>query len=162
MPVPDPPSLPVGDVSEWHCDAVGRGTSPGRTRTWRAAGATAGLGYAAGASFTRPFTLAADVVTAVALAGAVGVAAWSIRHDGPRHLTAEGPGIGGTRWSRWWPLWSVPILGVTAWELYCFADLPRAQHPTLSSLIDSLDSSRVGKTVAFAAWLVLGWFLVTR
>jgi hypothetical protein len=32
----------------------------------------------------------------------------------------------------------------------------------LSALIDMLDSTRVGKTVAFASWLALGWLLVAR
>lgn len=126
-------------------------------------GATAGLAGAVVASFTRPFTLGADVVTAVALAGAVMATAWSIHRGGrPAPVAPASTGGGGPRWSRWWPVWSVPILGLTAWELYCVAELPRAQHPTLSTLIDSLDSSRVGKTAAFASWLALGWFLVTR
>jgi hypothetical protein len=56
----------------------------------------------------------------------------------------------------------VPILAIVGWELYCLASLPRAQHPTLSSLLDILDATRVGKTVAFSSWLALGWFLVAR
>jgi len=121
------------------------------------------VAYAVLASFTRPFTLAADVVTAVALAGGVAATARSIRHDRRVDLVVPVlPEPGGTRWNRWWPVWSVPILGLTAWELYCFVHLPRVLHPTLSTLIDSLDSFRVGKTVAFVTWLALGWFLVTR
>lgn len=58
-------------------------------------------------------------------------------------------------------VWMVPVLAVVGWELYCLASLPRAAHPTLSALIDILDSTRVGKTIAFALWLVGGWFLVT-
>ena len=45
--------------------------------------------------------------------------------------------------------------------VYCYAQLPRTQHPTLSALIDMLDSSRLGKIVAVAVWLGLGFFLVT-
>ncbi len=55
----------------------------------------------------------------------------------------------------------MPILAATGWELYCYLNLPRAAHPTLSSLLDMLDATRTGKIVAFASWLVLGWFLVT-
>ena len=51
---------------------------------------------------------------------------------------------------------------MAAWELYCYAHLPREQHPTLSVLIDTLDSTRWGKTLSFAAWLALGWFLAAR
>jgi hypothetical protein len=122
-----------------------------------------GVAVAVVASFTRPFTVGADVVTALPIAGAALVAAWSISHHRPTDAEeAADPAARSARWSRWWPVWTVPILGITAWELYCFANLPRAQHPTLSALIDSLDSSRVGKTVAFATWLALGWFLVSR
>jgi len=117
---------------------------------------------AVGASFTRPFTLAADVVTAVALAIAVGVTTRTIRHDrheGPAaaRVTADRP-----RWTRWGALWLVLLGAVVAWELYCYTQLPRQQHPTLSALIETLDSTRLGKTVAFAAWLCLGWFLAAR
>jgi hypothetical protein len=33
-------------------------------------------------------------------------------------------------------------------------------HPTLSSLIDSLDGSRPGKAVTFVLWLALGILVV--
>jgi hypothetical protein len=122
----------------------------------------AGVAYAAGASFTRPFTVAADGVTAVALGAGVALTVWTIRRD-RRALTgdpASGPTVIG--WSRWWVAWIAAIAAVSAWELYCFVHLPRQQHPTLSALIDMLDSTRVGKTVAFASWLALGWLLVAR
>ena len=129
---------------------------------WQGVFWAAGLALAVGASFTRPFTLAADVVTAVALAIAVGVTTRTIRHDrheGPAaaRVTADRP-----RWTRWGALWLVLLGAVVAWELYCYTQLPRQQHPTLSALIETLDSTRLGKTVAFAAWLCLGWFLAAR
>jgi hypothetical protein len=119
--------------------------------------------YAVGVSFTRPFTVAADVVTAIPLALAlfVTIRFFSVGARGGRELTrtAEVEPIGR---GRWWTAWMVPIAAVAAWELFCFANLPRAEHPTLSSLIDMLDSTRPGKGAAFALWLALGWFLVTR
>ncbi len=51
---------------------------------------------------------------------------------------------------------------VGSWELFCYLSAPRSEHPTLSTLIDLLDSSRAGKIIAFALWLVLGWYLVLR
>ncbi len=138
-------------------------------RRWTPATAVAtalgvGLGYALLASFTRPFTWGADVVTAVPLALAVVVTARSTTAVGRRSKevrpavekkqVAPRPGRAGL-------VWVVPVLAVTAWELYCYANLPRVAHPTLSSLLDMLDATRGGKIVAFASWLVLGWFLVT-
>jgi hypothetical protein len=123
----------------------------------------AGLVDAVVASFTHPFTVAADVVTAVPLVVAVAVTArWfgrrpSTQTDGPGHRDSDR-----TRLGRWSVAWLAPIVAVTAWEIYCFVHLPREQHPTLSALIDILDSSRAGKLVGFLSWLALGWFLVAR
>jgi hypothetical protein len=131
-----------------------------------AAAAVAGLADAVTAAFTRPFTVAADVVTAVPLAVAAVATGWSIRHQrqpdvvGTASGDAQPASLG--RWWVVWVVWMVPIAAVTAWELYCFANQPRVSHPTLSALIDSLDSTHAGKIVAFIVWLALGWFLVTR
>jgi hypothetical protein len=54
----------------------------------------------------------------------------------------------------------VAIVTVTTWELYCFASGPRSAHPTLSTFIDLLDSTRPGKTIGCALWLALGCYLV--
>lgn len=132
-------------------------------RRWIEAVAALGLGYAALASLTRPFTWGADIVTSVPLVVAALVTIWSSATTNgadpvhPEAIGARDLGVGG---SRRWVVWLGPILAVTGWELYCFFSLPRAAHPTLSSLLDILDATRVGKTVAFASWLVLGWFLV--
>jgi hypothetical protein len=127
----------------------------------------AGLADAVVASFTHAFTVAADVVTAVPLVAAVVIMArWfgtrpsaetEKATDGPRRRDSDRAPLG-----RWWVAWMAPIAAVTAWEIYCFVHLPREQHPTLSALIDILDSSRVGKLVGFLCWLALGWFLVAR
>jgi hypothetical protein len=123
----------------------------------------AALAYALLASFTRPFTGPADAVTALALAVAVGITARTIRHGRPAGLrAATATGADRSRWNRWGVVWLALLGLVTAWELYCYTQLPRQRHPTLSVLIDTLDSTRVGKTAAFAAWLALGWFLAGR
>jgi hypothetical protein len=51
---------------------------------------------------------------------------------------------------------------VAGWELYTYASAPRVAHPTLSTLIDLATSTQTGKAVSFAAWLLLGWYLVMR
>jgi hypothetical protein len=123
------------------------------------AGWSAGLGYGVLASFTTPFTVGADVVTAIPLAVAVMVAWWRRRRPGTSGSVLPGE-IDRSGWSRWSYVWAVPLLAVTAWEIYCYTQLPRTEHPTLSALVDMLDSSRVGKIVAVALWLGLGFFLV--
>jgi hypothetical protein len=133
----------------------------GRCRSLAAA--TAGLAYGVGASFTHPFTGAADVVTAVPLVVVLAVTGWSVSRHRRSRSDDPGPPPGDrTRWSRYSFAWLTLILAIVAWELYCFINLPRARHPTLSALIDILDSSRTGKVVAFVVWLALGWFLVGR
>jgi len=132
-------------------------------RWWMGAIAALGFVYAVLASFTRPFTGGADVVTAVPLVVAVLVTArstWELRRSHERE-PAVGEIDAAPRRKRRGIVWTAPILAGAGWELYCFVNLPRAAHPTLSSLLDILDATRAGKAVAFASWLVLGWFLVT-
>jgi hypothetical protein len=126
--------------------------------------AVMGVAYALAASFTRPFTGPADVVTSIPLVVALVVTLrWSrmARRSEVRHVDgveAAAP----PRQPWWWIVPTTPIVAVVAWELYCFFSLPRVAHPTLSSLIDILDSTRGGKIVGVALWLGLGWFLVAR
>jgi len=122
-------------------------------------GWSAGLGYGVLASFTTPFTVDADVVTALPLVVAVMVAWWWRRRPGRSDSVVQGEIDGSALW-RWSFVWAVPLLATTAWELYCYTQLPRNEHPTLSALIDMLDSTRAGKIVAVALWLGLGFFLV--
>jgi hypothetical protein len=131
----------------------------GRPRLTVVAGWSAAVGYGVLASFTTPFTVGADVITALPLVAAVMVAVWWRRRPGRSIAVVTGE-KGGPGWSRWSFVWAVPLLAVTAWELYCYSQLPRNEHPTLSALIDMLDANRVGKIVAVALWLALGFFLV--
>ena len=124
----------------------------------------AGLAYAVLVSFTHPFTWGADAVTAVPLGV---VAAVAIGRD-LRARRSHGNGSAGiephraARFPRLGSIWVAPILAITGWELYCFVSVPRVEHPTLSSLIDLLDATRPGKTLAVVSWLAVGWFLVSR
>jgi len=130
------------------------------------------VGYGTVVASTRPFSAGADVVVAVALAAAAAVAAWRAVVDRPRHggggegVAGDGParrpvrvGRGGRRVL---VAWGAVVAGAVALELFSYTHGPRAAYPTLSSLLDSLDAGRLGKTVAGAAWLALGWWLVDR
>jgi hypothetical protein len=108
--------------------------------------------YALGAAATSPFTVAADVLTAIpiaALAVAV-VVRW------PLHPRRDG----GTRWpvagQRGLVPWAVLAMAIVVWELVEYlAPGSRSAHPTLSSMADALDRHVVVKAVVFAAWLWL-------
>ena len=146
-------------------DGVGSGiVRPGPKERRRVAAALiVGLGYSVLASFTHPFTLGADLVTTAAIVTAAVATTRQIRNrrraPGGR---AAGKGEARARWTPWALAWAALAAAATAWELFCYVSEPRTRYPTLSVLIDSLDSTRLGKTVAFAAWLALGFFLVTR
>jgi hypothetical protein len=142
-PVPAPPRL----VHRWWLVAIGTAVA---------------LGYASLASSTRPFTGGAGVVTAVPLAVAVAVMALrmrSARSSVPPVPPAEEHGDRRVGWTMAWAAMAAVILG---WELACYAAAPRWDHPTLSSLLDTLDSHRAGKTVAFVLWLAVGAYLVLQ
>jgi hypothetical protein len=131
-------------------------------RRWIVAGVSTGVLYAVLASSTRPFTWAANIVTAVPIVAAGLVTVWTSRGVAALPTTGESAHALRRSWDRRWVTWVVLAAVITGWELYCLASLPRSQHPTLSSLIDILDSTRVGKSVAFVSWLALGWFLAAR
>ena len=116
------------------------------------------------AAFTRPFTLAAGVTVILAYAGLAAVLV-AQRRAGPvpdvvvrRPSAAGGP----RRFGRRWLVWAVSLGSVAAFELASYLQGPRAAHPTLSAMLDSLDATHAGRGAAFAAWALLGWYLVTR
>lgn len=130
----------------------------------------AGAALATVAARTRPFTWPADVVTAVAALPAAVVVVHRLAGGaaGERDVPAAGdvdaaggqPSAGAPL--RWWLAWIGLFAASLAWELVAYVGSPRSAHPTLSALLDSVDSSAAGRAVAFATWLVLGWYVVTR
>lgn len=114
------------------------------------------IGYSVLAGFTRPFTVAADALTAFPLAIATVITVVRLRRR-PSPPSSSGRQTEPLR--RLVP-WIVAVAVIAAWELSCFLSSPRPAHPTLSSLFDLLDSTQVGKTLAFALWLALGTYLV--
>jgi hypothetical protein len=116
------------------------------------------IAYAVLASFTRAFTSAADVVVAIPLAGAVAIFALRLRTPRSAHPddAQEVPGRFARRSLPWFAL----VVMVVGWELFTYASTPRHDHPTLSSVIDIVDSNHVGKAIVFLLWLILGWYLL--
>lgn len=103
------------------------------------------------AGTTRPFTSAADAVTATGIAAVTVVAVVAVRR-GPERRAAAGS-------ARSWYL--VAAAGVL-WELAVyFAGWSgrRAEFPTLSSLGDDLGRWPAGRAAMFLVWLLLGWGL---
>ncbi len=137
--------------------------TPGRAlahrHRWPAAvGLAVALTVAVLASLTRPFTGGADAVTALPLAVAAGAAVVRMRSPRPDPMV---PGLGrAVTAHRRWLVWAAAAAVIAGWELYCYTAAPRSEHPTLSSLLDTLDSTHAGKAIAFALWLALGWYLV--
>ena len=97
----------------------------------------------------RPFTLPAAAVTIGA-----GLVALAVGARGRR--PASRPQLPGIR------LWVLLALALGAWELVAFLQHPRLDHPTLSSLTDSLLQGHPARAVAFLAWLGVGADLARR
>jgi hypothetical protein len=57
--------------------------------------------------------------------------------------------------------WSTVLTALTAWELLALRSSPRSAHPTISSLVESIEQYHVGRIVLFFAWLWLGWTLAS-
>ncbi len=51
---------------------------------------------------------------------------------------------------------------LVTWELVAFVQSPRADHPTLSSLINTMLDSHPARAAAFALWLVAMMELARR
>jgi hypothetical protein len=58
--------------------------------------------------------------------------------------------------------WAVGIALVAAFEIANYLQAPRRDHPTLSYLLDGVGEHHWSKAIAFALWLLLGWYLVRR
>ncbi len=122
----------------------------------RATALVLGAAYSVAAAATTPFTWQADLVTALPI-GALAVAVvvrWPLRTrarprasaDGVRHPFAP---------------WVVLLAAVVAWELVQYLTAgSRAQHPTLSSMVDAVDRYTALKAVVFFLWLCLGAAIV--
>jgi hypothetical protein len=116
-------------------------------------------GYALAAATTTAFTGAANLVTAlpIVLLAALAIALWPLRpRPRPRPL---GPGLEDTRHP--WRPWAVLFGAIVVWELAEYAARgSRADHPTLSSMLDAVDRYYLLKAIVFFLWLSLGAAIV--
>ena len=118
-------------------------------RIERAIGVVGVLAYAWWASGLGPFSRAALVATVSA-----GLAAIAVGGRRRRPVVASRP-------SAAW-VWGVLLGALAAWELASFLQHPRADHPTLSSLVNGLLGNHASRAVAFLAWLWAGTDLSRR
>lgn len=58
--------------------------------------------------------------------------------------------------------WALLATGAGAWQLAAYLQHPRADHPTLSSLTNTLLDSHPARAVAFVLWLVAAVELARR
>ncbi len=117
-----------------------------------------GAAYALGATATRPFTVPADVMTAlpIVVLAVLVVARWPL-HPRPLELA---PAARGTHPYR---AWGALLALIVAWELVQYlARGSRGAHPTLSSMADAVDRTYVLKAVVFFGWLCLGALIVRK
>lgn len=112
----------------------------------------AGVGYALGAAATTPFSLAANVMTGIPiiLLGVLAVARWPLRPQPVRP-----PGRHPFR------DWIILGIAMLAWEVAVYAARgSRAEHPTLSSMVDAVDRYYGLKVILFFGWLCVCAFVV--
>jgi len=138
---------------------LARWASPGYLVALAAAAA-----YAWWAATTTPFTVGADVATAIPLGVLVALALAQGRASRrgnelarPLRRLDRPTGARGAAW----PLPGV-LLAAVAFELYNRFSSPRSTHPTVSSLYDAAAGPHAWKAVFVLAWLALGWDLLRR
>jgi hypothetical protein len=124
--------------------------TPSRSRTWLMVLAAAGvLGYSWIAAGLRPFTDPENVFVALPFLPVTVLAVWW-RGSPPAVSARPLPPLRGT------VVWLVLFGALTAWELAALFSSPRDDHPTLSSIADTIMSIHPGRAAAFALWLALG------
>jgi ABC-type dipeptide/oligopeptide/nickel transport system permease subunit len=116
-------------------------------------------GYALGAAATTPFSVAADVVTAVPilLLAVAAVVCWPLHPQHPSPPPAAGPaGAGRHHHQHPFRPWVAVTAAVAVWELVEYlAPGSRGAHPTLSSMADAVDRIFVLKALVFFGWIWL-------
>jgi hypothetical protein len=137
----------------------GSGGRPTSDRTQRLTLVLAGVAYALVAAGTTAFTGSANIVTGLpilALAVLV-VIRWPLR---PRPLRADSDRVATPHpWRAWVILFGALVL----WELAEYAARgSRADHPTLSSMLDAVNRFYGLKVIVFFLWLYLGAAIVRR
>ncbi|HEX2053391.1 MAG TPA: hypothetical protein VHJ78_06675 [Actinomycetota bacterium] len=126
------------------------------TPPWALLAVPAAAAVAWFATSLRPFTAPALVVTL----GAGGLAL--VAGSRTRHRDGE-PSVG--RWlgaPAGLVVWGVLAASLAAWELAAFVQLPRSEHPTLSSLANAVFAAHAVRAAAFLAWMAAGFGIARR
>jgi hypothetical protein len=133
----------------------------GRDRRWAAMGAAWVAVLAYGWWFTdrQPFSrgafLALVVGVALIIAGAV------VRRPRAANTPTEPSTPHTPRFRSAAVTWSVLSVAVIAWELIALRSLPRAAHPTISSLVESAEQYHIARLALYAAWVWFGWTIAS-
>jgi hypothetical protein len=120
--------------------------------------AVAVVAYGWWATGLRPFTWGA--LAAILLPGVVMVATSpKLRMPGPRiaswYATQRRQfNVRSTEYG----LWLLVVGAIVVWQLVNLFASPRADHPTLSSMLGAIED-HPARVVLFGLWLMLGWFL---
>jgi hypothetical protein len=123
---------------------------PDRAALWTGSVVTAG-GYAWLATDLRPFTI--PLAAAILIGGLVAMAL------GANLVPAR---VARPSWPRRLDVWAALGAALALWELCAFLQHPRAEHPTLSSLTNTLFQSHVARALGLLTWLGAGTRLARR
>jgi hypothetical protein len=107
----------------------------------------------------QPFTGGADLALLVPIVLLIGIA--QTRRFRRRHEPPAPTGPRAPMFHFAVVVWSAIAAAVLAWELLALRSSPRSQHPTISSLVETIEQHHVGRIVLFLAWLWLGWTLAS-
>jgi hypothetical protein len=99
----------------------------------------------------RPFTQPMNIAVAVPVLAVVVLVGLRPRAS----VSSGGTGRGAV-------IWVVLFATLAAWELTAYLSSPRHDHPTLSSIADTIMSTHAGRAAMFLAWLALGGALAFR
>lgn len=118
-------------------------------------------------ALTTPFTVGADVVTALAFVAMGAVAARTLARRRALGQARPSGAVGGAvarvrdraRLGRAWVVWALALAGLELGTYLAGMSGGRHAFPTLSSLIDEATRTTGPKVLVALVWLALGWGL---
>ena len=111
------------------------------------------LAFAWWATSLRPFTAPALGATVIGGVAALAAGFGLSRRAGGGGVPVRRPGAA---------VWCVLLVALAAWELAAYVQLPRSEHPTLSSLANGVLANHPARALALVLWLVLGTGIGSR